>query len=60
LPYPGKSEKHVELLQLDRSGIWVATYLTGLPPPRLLERKLREMTAAAQARLEARPPGRLD
>ena len=45
----GKSEKHVELLQLDRSGIRVATYLTELPPRRLLERKLREMTAAARA-----------
>jgi hypothetical protein len=51
----GKSEKHVELLQLDRSGIRVATYLTELPPRHLLERKLREMTAAARARLEARP-----
>jgi len=51
----GKSEKHVELLQLDRSGIRVATYLTELPPRPLLERKLREMTAAARARLEARP-----
>ena len=56
----GKSEKHVELLQLDRSGIRVATYLTELPPRHLLERKLREMTAAARARLEARPPGRPD
>ena len=54
----GKSEKHVELLQLDRSGIRVATYLTELPSRQLLERKLREMTAAARARLEARPPGR--
>ncbi|MGC8643916.1 MAG: PDDEXK nuclease domain-containing protein, partial [Isosphaeraceae bacterium] len=51
----GKSEKHVELLQLDKSGIRVATYLTELPPRRLLERKLREMTAAARARLGVRP-----
>jgi predicted nuclease of restriction endonuclease-like (RecB) superfamily len=56
----GKSEKHVELLQLDRSGIRVATYLTELPPRQLLERKLREMTAAARARLEAQSPGRPD
>jgi predicted nuclease of restriction endonuclease-like (RecB) superfamily len=56
----GKSERHVELLQLDRSGIRVATYLTELPPRPLLERKLREMAAAARARLEARPPGRPD
>jgi hypothetical protein len=56
----GKSEKHVELLQLDRSGIRVATYLTELPPRRLLDRKLREMMAAARARLEARSPRRSD
>jgi predicted nuclease of restriction endonuclease-like (RecB) superfamily len=56
----GKSEKHVELLQLDQSGIRVATYLTELPPRPLLERKLREMVAAARARLDARPPDRLD
>jgi hypothetical protein len=49
----GKSEKHVELLQLNRSGIRVATYLMELPPRRLLERKLREMADAARARLEA-------
>ena len=51
----GKSEKHVELLQLDKSGIRVASYLTELPPRHLLERKLREMTATARARLGARP-----
>jgi predicted nuclease of restriction endonuclease-like (RecB) superfamily len=56
----GKSEKHVELLQLDRSGIRVATYLTELPPRQLLERKLREMTAAARARLEAQQTDRPD
>ena len=54
----GKSEKHVKLLQLDRSGIRVATYLTELPSRQLLERKLREMTAAARAHLEARSPDR--
>jgi hypothetical protein len=54
----GKSEKHVELLQLDRSGIRVATYLTELPSRQLRERKLREMTAAARARMEGRSPGR--
>ena len=53
----GKSDKHVELLQLDRSGIRVATYLTELPPRRLLRRKLREMSVAARARLENREAG---
>jgi hypothetical protein len=56
----GTSEKHVELLQLDRSGIRVATYLTELPARPLLERKPREMMAAARARLEARSPNRSD
>jgi predicted nuclease of restriction endonuclease-like (RecB) superfamily len=54
----GMSEKHVELLQLDKSGIRIATYLTELPSRQLLERKLREMTAAARARLEVRRPDR--
>ena len=33
----GESEKHVELLQIDQSGIRVATYLTELPPRPLVE-----------------------
>jgi predicted nuclease of restriction endonuclease-like (RecB) superfamily len=56
----GKSEKHVELLQLDKSGIRVATYLTELPPRPLLERKLRQMVAEARARLDARPSSHED
>jgi hypothetical protein len=51
----GKSEKHVERLQLDRSGIRVATYLTELPPRPLPERKLRGMIAAVRARPPRRP-----
>jgi predicted nuclease of restriction endonuclease-like (RecB) superfamily len=47
-----KSEEHVELLQLDRSGIHVAAYLTELPPKIILERKLRETALQARARLE--------
>jgi len=38
----GKSEDHVELLQLGKSGIRVATYLTELPPKDILEHKLLE------------------
>jgi hypothetical protein len=53
----GKSDEHVELLQLDRSGIRVAAYLTELPPRQLLERKLHESAAQAKARLEARGTG---
>jgi predicted nuclease of restriction endonuclease-like (RecB) superfamily len=56
----GKSDEHVELLQLDRSGIRVAAYLTELPPREMLERKLHESAARAKARLEARGPGRDD
>jgi predicted nuclease of restriction endonuclease-like (RecB) superfamily len=38
----GKSREHVELLQLEQSGIRVAEYLTELPPREVLERKLHE------------------
>jgi hypothetical protein len=53
----GKSDEHVELLQLDRSGIRVAAYLTELPPRQLLARKLHESALRAKARLEARGAG---
>jgi predicted nuclease of restriction endonuclease-like (RecB) superfamily len=36
----GKSDKHVELLELEKSGIRVAEYLTELPPRKVLEQKL--------------------
>jgi predicted nuclease of restriction endonuclease-like (RecB) superfamily len=50
----GKSEEHVELLQLERSGIRVAEYLTELPPRDVLERKLREAIQLARQQLAAR------
>lgn len=46
-----KSEEHVELLQLDRTGIRVATYLAELPPQELLEQKLHESMRLARERL---------
>ena len=52
-----KGDQQIELLQLDRSGIRVATYLTDLPPKRLLEQKLHESALRARARLEARNAG---
>jgi len=52
-----KGDERVELLQLDRSGIRVAAYLTDLPPRQLLRRKLRDTLIAARARLEGRPSG---
>ena len=51
-----KSDEHIELLQLDRSGIRVAAYLTELPPKQLLEQKLHDSARRAQARLEAQGP----
>ncbi len=48
-----KSEEHVELLQLDKSGIRVATYLTELPPRDILHRKLHDAVRYAQSRLES-------
>ena len=49
-----KSGEHVELLQLDKSGIRVATYLTDLPPRQVLQRKLHETMIVVRARLENR------
>ncbi|MGP0065903.1 MAG: PDDEXK nuclease domain-containing protein [Isosphaeraceae bacterium] len=46
-----KSEEHVELLQLDKSGIRVATYLTELPPRELLEKTLHNSIRRARERL---------
>ena len=47
-----KSDEQIELLQLDRSGIRVAAYLTELPPRALLQQKLHAAVAAARARLD--------
>jgi predicted nuclease of restriction endonuclease-like (RecB) superfamily len=46
-----KGEEQVELLQLDKSGIRVASYLTDLPPKAVLRRKLRSATELARKRL---------
>ena len=48
-----KGEEQVELLQLDRSGIRIASYLTDLPPRPLLQKKLHDAARLARARLEA-------
>jgi len=47
-----KSEEQVELLQLGKSGIRVAAYITELPPRELLQKKLHEAVKLARARLE--------
>ncbi len=46
-----KSTEKIELLQLDKSGIHVATYLTELPPIETLRKKLHESVQLAQQRL---------
>jgi len=47
----GKSHEHVELLELARTGIHVASYWTKILPKKELERKLREAVRLARARL---------
>ncbi len=51
----GKSQEHVELLQLERSGIRIAEYVTELPPREVLEQKLHRAIAAARRRIGAQP-----
>ena len=50
----GKSEEHVALLELDKSGIHVASYWAKMLPRKQLERKLRKAVKLARARLEKR------
>ncbi|MFZ4475674.1 MAG: PDDEXK nuclease domain-containing protein, partial [Saprospiraceae bacterium] len=47
----GKSEEHVELLQLDNSNIKIAEYLTELPDKKLLQQKLHQAVEFARNRL---------
>ncbi len=47
----GKSDEQIELLELDRSGIRVAQYLTELPPREVLARKLHDAIRLARERL---------
>jgi predicted nuclease of restriction endonuclease-like (RecB) superfamily len=53
----GKSAEHVELLELEASGIRVAEYLTELPSRPLLERKLHDAITLARRRLAERLEG---
>ncbi len=50
----GKNEEHVELLQLDKSNIRVAEYLTALPPQKLLQEQLHKAVEIAQQKLTHR------
>jgi predicted nuclease of restriction endonuclease-like (RecB) superfamily len=47
----GKTDQHVELLELEKSRIHVATYWTKVLPKKLLERKLHDAVMLARARL---------
>jgi hypothetical protein len=44
----GKSEEHIEILQLDKSNIKVAEYMTLLPPRKLLIEKLHRAIEIAR------------
>jgi predicted nuclease of restriction endonuclease-like (RecB) superfamily len=48
----GKNEEHIELMQLHKSNIKVADYLTQLPDMKLLEEKLRLYIERAKNRIE--------
>ncbi len=50
----GKSTEQVELLQLEKSGIRVAEYMTELPPRKLLEKKLHQAIIIAREQLAQR------
>ena len=47
----GKKEEQIELLEMDKSGIHVAEYLTALPSKQMLAAKLNESIARARKRL---------
>lgn len=50
-----KSEEQIELLELGKSGIRVAQYLTELPPREILEKKLHQAILTAKARYKSLP-----
>ena len=50
----GKKSEQIELLELSKSGIHVAEYLTTLPPQEVLMTRLQQATHRAQLQLEER------
>lgn len=46
------SEEQIEILQLDKSGIKVAQYLTELPSREVLMRQIQKSLESAKARFE--------
>ncbi|MCR3982032.1 MULTISPECIES: PDDEXK nuclease domain-containing protein [Gammaproteobacteria] len=53
----GKKREQIELLELDKSGIHVAEYLTTLPPRAVLVERLQQATRRAQLQIEQRSTG---
>ena len=53
----GKKSEQIELLELDKSGIHVAEYLTTLPPRVVLIERLEEATRRAQLQIGQRANG---
>jgi predicted nuclease of restriction endonuclease-like (RecB) superfamily len=51
----GKKSERIELLELDRSGIHVAEYLTELPSKKMLQEKLHKAIEHARKRFETDP-----
>ncbi len=47
----GKKKEQIELLELGKSGIHVAQYLTALPPHELMQEKFHQSIANAKQRL---------
>lgn len=54
----GKKREQIELLELDKSGIHVAEYLTSLPPRAVLGEKLQQATERARLQIEQREPSK--
>ena len=52
----GKNDEHIELLQLDKSNIRVADYLTALPPQELLQEKLHQAIEIAHQKIRKDTP----
>jgi predicted nuclease of restriction endonuclease-like (RecB) superfamily len=50
----GKKSEQIELLELDKSGIHVAEYLTTLPPRAVLIERLAQATRRAQTQIDQR------
>lgn len=50
----GKKSEQIELLELDKSGIHVAEYLTTLPPHAVLVERLQQATERARLQIEQR------